>query len=143
MRRQSRFDFTDLNSEPSHLDLRIQSSEKLDLTVRPPAPHIACSIKSRPTAPVWIAKEALGCQFRASNIPAADDLTANENLTRNSAGRGFQIFAQHVDLRVGYRCPYRRQIRPGRPLWQLICSGHVRLRRTIVIVESAIIGSLK
>src|SRR5215831_1354184 len=94
MLRQSGFNFARFDPESPHFELRIEASQKFDLTVRPAPPQVACPVDPRTALPVWIAGEAPGRQFRTGNVSAPDNVTPDENLSGNATGHWFQVFVK-------------------------------------------------
>src|SRR5215813_11024248 len=104
MLRQGSFDLAQLDAMTTHLDLLIDASEKLDLTIRQIANAVASAIETSTTrCRKGIGNETIGGEFGAIEVAACEAVTANEELTRHANRHEVQAGVEYKELRVGDR----------------------------------------
>src|SRR5215213_1228447 len=92
-----------LDTEAAYLDLVIDSTEELDVTVWQIAREVACAVKARSGARVeGIGNELLGSQSRAIKITTRQHVAADIELADHAERHWLQMAIEHVDLRVEY-----------------------------------------
>jgi hypothetical protein len=96
---QNSFNLAELNSETANLELRVSSSDVLELSVTAPANEIACSVQagaSCRTERVW--QKALGRQTRTPKIAASYLVSAEIKLTPRTEWNELQLITQHISM---------------------------------------------
>src|ERR1044072_7957667 len=114
---ERRFDFAQLDPEPSNLDLLVHTADgfKISICVIPPR-------VSRPVQPrsfnfaVRVRNEALGSLRRLSHVTARQSLSADVDLSDHSDRHPVLLLVQHVNLRVAERSSQRHQTFTARRL---------------------------
>src|SRR5678815_613881 len=112
-----------LDTETAYLDLVIDSTQELDVTVWQIAREVACAVEARSGASVeGIGNELLRSQSRAIKVATRQAVAADIELADHAEGHWLQMGVEHVDLRVEYGSSDRRLGRPR--IWRV--AGHER-----------------
>src|SRR5262249_51174927 len=106
---QPRLDLAGLNAEPTQLYLRIDTTEKVEHPVRPPAREIAGAIHAAARRSERIDDKALRRQSGTSKITARQPRSRKVKLARNPTRQRLKASVQHVCPRVPNRSANRHR----------------------------------
>ncbi len=103
---QRSLDLAQFDSEPSDLDLMIQSTEMHDATIRAIPRQVSRSIQSREgLLRKWMRDEPLLCQIRPPVIASGQSMASDIELAGNSDGNWLEGLIQDLHFCIGNWSP--------------------------------------
>ncbi|HMG21713.1 MAG TPA: hypothetical protein VK607_10365, partial [Kofleriaceae bacterium] len=90
-------DFTELDAEPSDLDLMIDASQEFQVPVRVPADQVTRSVAPLAWLPQRIRHESLRGEARTIQVAASQPGSANQELTGNAGRNGPELGIDDIE----------------------------------------------
>src|SRR5262249_17777560 len=142
---QLEFNFSKLDTEPTHFDLEVIASQKLDVSIRQVTGQVARLVKARARGLTErVGNEALRRQIRTVQVSPCYPRSTDIDFPDNSLRYRTSDFVQQVDLRVGDRTANRKHKSGVTRFSHLKChSKHSRFGWTIAIQHVARLAVLK
>src|SRR3954454_18148025 len=101
MLRQGGFDFAQLDTMTTYLDLLIDTAEKLDLAIRQITNAVAGAIETSTTrCRKRIGKETIGGELGTIEVPTREAVAADEELTCDTNRHEVQAWIKNIELCV-------------------------------------------
>src|SRR5215216_2955598 len=105
-------DFAEFDSESSHFDLMVYSSQKLDAPVAEITREVACSIEERARLAERIGDELLSRQRWIAQVALRESVASGVEFPRHANRHGLAISIKQINLRIvdwfanRYRSPF-------------------------------------